>query len=106
MNVLFVILVYSFLSIFAGVRVVLSLFSYNSVGGNINPLDFLVRSKNHTFSETLEHYKKSEYSVQLLFGHFVDFQDQNIMTSYSTVSQILFFPKCYILYINRKIIQY
>ena len=45
MNIL-VILVYSFLSIFAGVRVVLSLFSYNSVGGNIIPLDFLVRSKN------------------------------------------------------------
>ena len=104
MNIL-VILVYSFLSIFAGVRVVLSLFSYNSVGGNIIPLDFLVRRKNHTFSETLEHYKKSEYSVQLLFGHFVDFQDQNIMTSYSTVSHF-FFPKCDILYINRKIIKY
>ena len=76
------------------------------MGGNAIPLDFLVRSKNYKFLETLEHYKKTEHSAQFLFGDFVDFQDQNIMTSYSTVSQISFFPKCHILYINRKKIKY
>ena len=67
-------------------------------------LDFLVRSKNYIFLETLGHNKKNEYSVQFFFGHFVDFQDLNIMTSCSMVSQKSNFPKCHILYINRKII--
>ena len=48
-------------------------FLTDSVGGNANGLDFLVRSKNYTFLETLEHYKLNEHSVQFLFGHFVDF---------------------------------
>ena len=69
-------------------------------------LDFLVRSKNCAFLENLEHYKKTEHRVQLVLEHFVDFQDQNIVTSHSTVSQISTFPNCDILYITRKIIQY
>ena len=70
------------------------LLNTSSVGGNVNPLDFLVRSKNYIFWETLEHYKKTEHSVQFLPEHFVDFQDQNIMTSHFTLNQISFFPKC------------
>ena len=50
------------------------------------PLDFLVRSKNYTFSETLDNYKKTDHSVQVFFAHFVDFQGQNIIKSHSTVS--------------------
>ena len=56
-------------------------------------LNFLVRSKNYTFSETLEHYKKTEHSAQFFFGHFVDFQGQNIMACYSMVSQNIIFSK-------------
>ena len=45
------------------------------------PLNFLVRSKTHIFLESVELFKKTEHSVQFLFGHLVGFQDQNIMTS-------------------------
>ena len=31
----------------------------NSVGRNVNALDFLVRSENYKFFETLEYYKKN-----------------------------------------------
>ena len=31
----------------------------NSVGGNVNALDFFVRSENYKFFETLEYYKKN-----------------------------------------------
>ena len=94
-------------------RVLLTFF-YNrihySLGGNDKknwlPLDFVVKNKTFTFSEFLKHNKKTGHSVEFNFGHLVDFQNQNIMTSNSTVSQISTFPKCNILYINRKIIQY
>ena len=67
---------------------------------------FLLEAKTYTFLKILEHYKETEHSVQFFLGHFVCFQDQNIMTSDSTVSQISTFPKCDILYVNRKSIQY
>ena len=66
---------------------------WEEMAKNWPPLDFLVRSKNCAFLENLEHYKKTEHRVQLVLEHFVDFQDQNIVTSHSTVSQISTFPK-------------
>ena len=72
----------------------------------INPCKFFVRSKCYTFLKTLGCYKTIEHTVQFFFGHLVDFQDQNILTSRSTVSEKLIFSNCNILYINRKIIEH
>ena len=66
---------------------------------------FFVRSKSDTFLEPLRFYKKTAHTVQFFVGHFVDFQDQNMMMSDSMVSQKSTFPK-WNLYIIRKIIQY
>lgn len=43
--------------------------SSNSVGGNVNPLDYLVRSKNYTYLENISHYKNLNL-VSNFFEHF------------------------------------
>ena len=43
--------------------------------------------------QTLGYYKKTEHTVQFLFGHFVSFQDQYMMTSDSIIIQTSTFRK-------------
>ena len=57
------------------------------------PCDFFIRSKSYTFLQPLGCYKKTEHTIQFLFGHFVSFQEQYMMTSDSMIIQTSTFWK-------------
>ena len=57
------------------------------------PCGFFIRSKSYTFLQPLGCYSKTEHTIQFLFGHFVSFQEQYMMTSDSMIIQTSTFWK-------------
>ena len=51
------------------------------------PCGFFIGSKSYAFLQPLGCYKKTEHTIQFLFGHFVSFQEQYMMTSDSMIIQ-------------------
>ena len=69
-------------------------------------LNFLVRSKNYTFSETLEHYKRLSIVLNFFSDILWIFRTKILWHVILWSVKISYFPKCEILYINRNMINY